>query len=296
MKQVGRALKYGPLLLLLCPFNHGLLGASTQKPVPTETVLDEIQKSTTDLNVWWMGHNGWLIKSGDLLISTDLVLEDPGRLQPPPISAEQLAGKLDISFVTHWHGDHFHEATSKVLLEKSDCIFVMPKSCLETARRLKIPESRIRVAIPKEPFEIEGIEVLPIRAIHGNRRFAVYDQANFDDCGYRLSIGGKTFLQPGDSVLLEDQLFLEHVDVLFFSPTIHNTHIDRSVILINTLEPDYILPQHRDTYRQTPENRFWTNGYAYEVRELLSKSLQQRYQILQIGERLEIRSVGESER
>jgi hypothetical protein len=78
------------------------------------------------------------------------------------------------------------------------------------------------------------------------------------------------------------------VDVLFFSPTVHNTHIDRSVILINTLDPDYILPQHRDTYRQTPENRFWTHGYALEVKKLLSKSLQDRYYILEPGTRLEI--------
>lgn len=288
MNHLRKTLRCIGLFLILTLICTASLGAETQVSERAKTILEEVRAPAEGLNLWWMGHNGWLIKSGDLLISTDLVLEDPGRLQPPPISAELLASELDISFVTHWHGDHFHEATSKILLENSKCIFVLPRSCLETARRLGIPDSRIRVAVPKESFEIMGIEVLPIRAIHGNRRFAVYDQANFDDCGYHFSIGGRTVLQPGDSVLLEDQLFLEHVDVLFFSPTIHNTHIDRSVILINTLEPDYILPQHRDTYRQTPENRFWTNGYPYEVRELLSKPQQERYHILSIGERLEI--------
>jgi hypothetical protein len=65
-------------------------------------------------------------------------------------------------------------------------------------------------------------------------------------------------------------------------------HIDPSLFLINELEPNYILPQHRDTYRVTPENRYWTNGYAYEVRLRLAKSLQQRYRILEQGERLRI--------
>ena len=88
-----------------------------------------------------------------------------------------------------------------------------------------------------------------------------------------LDFGGVTFLQPGDSVLLEDHLFLKHVDVLFFSPTEHNMHVDPSVILINELEPEFILPQHRDTYRVTPQNRYWTSGYPSEVKLRLSKPL-----------------------
>ena len=89
-------------------------------------------------------------------------------------------------------------------------------------------------------------------------------------------------------MLLEDHLFLKHVDVLFFSPTEHNMHVDPSVILINALDPEYILPQHRDTYRVTPENRFWASGYPHEVKFRLSKPLQARYHILKQGEKLPI--------
>jgi len=257
-----------------------------------ETDVDlkvQLEEPSEIPSVWWVGHNGWLIKAGSLLISTDLVLEDPERISPPPILGEELAPFLDISFITHWHGDHFHEGTSKILLEKSDCLFVLPKSCLGIAQDFGIPDSRIRVAVPREPFELMGIQVQPIRAIHGNENFAVYEKANLDDCGYLLTMGGRRFLQPGDSVLLEDQLFLEDVDVLFFSPTVHNTHIDRSVILINTLEPDYILPQHRDTYRETPRNKFWTHGYPYEVKALLSRELQRRYHVLPLGLKFQIK-------
>jgi len=254
----------------------------------SSSFLEQVREHRQGIAVWWVGHNGWLVKSGDLLFSTDLVLEDSDRLAPSPISVSELAGELDVSFVTHGHGDHFHRETSRALVENSDCVFVIPLSCLSIAREIGIPETRIQIAVPKEPFEIRGLQVRPLRAIHGNENFAVYEKANLQDCGYLIQAGGKTILQPGDSVLLEDQLFLDHVDVLFFSPTVHNTHIDRSVILINTLDPDYILPQHRDTYRQTLENRFWTHGYALEVKKLLSKSLQDRYYILEPGVRLEI--------
>jgi hypothetical protein len=91
-------------------------------------------------------------------------------------------------------------------------------------------------------------------------------------------------------VLLEDHLFLKHVDVLFVSPTEHNMQVEPAVLLINALEPRYILPQHRDTYRVTPQNRYWTSGYPHEVNLRLSKPLQERYHILEQGEKLAIES------
>lgn len=267
-----------------------LAAAFAQQPAPdssSQNLLEEIRAHRDGVAVWWLGHNGWLIKSGDTLIGTDLVLEDSNRRFPPPISSADLAKELDISFVTHGHGDHFHRATSKALSEQGHCTFVIPNSCVDIARKLEIDDERIRVAKPREePFEIEGVRIQPIRAIHGNPKFAVYERANLEDCGYVVTIGGKSFLQPGDSVLLEDHLFLKHVDVLFFSPTEHNMHIDRSVILINELEPDYILPQHRDTYIQTQQNHYWTHGYAREVSTLLAKPLKERYRILEPGQRL----------
>jgi len=233
-----------------------------------------------------MGQNGWLIKFDSVLIATDLVLEDPERVSPPPLSSAQLAPELDISFITHEHGDHFHRKTSRVLAQESQCLFVVPQNCAAKARELGVPENRIHIARPRQPFQLKGIDISPLRALHGNPKYAVHEQANLEDCGYLFGYQGKTILQPGDSVLLEDHLFLKHVDLLFFSPTVHNTHIDRSVILINELAPEYILPQHRNTYRETPENQYWTHAYVEEVKWLLSKSLQQHYHVLELGEQL----------
>lgn len=280
-------------LFILLGFTH-LLPAQQQQP--PGRLIDEIKAHTSGLAVWWTGHNGWLIKYNDLLIGTDLALETEARAVPSPISAEELAGELDISFVSHEHGDHFERETSAILREKGRCIFVMPASCTDVAREeLYIPEDRIRVATPRMPFNLGEVRVEPVRAIHGNPKFAVYYDANLEDCGYVITIGGKRFLQMGDTVLLEDHLFLEDVDVLFFSPTEHNTHIDPSLILINALEPAYILPQHRATFRVTPQNRYWTSGYPYEVQFRLSKALQQRYHILDVGEKIPIPDTAEGQ-
>jgi len=251
-------------------------------------LIKEIKAHNKGTALWWAGHNSWLIKSGDVLIATDLWLENGYRYAPAPITPEELAEELDVSLVTHAHDDHFNKYTTSILLSKSKCIFVMPESCLSKAKELQIPESRIRVAKPRESFEIMGMRVDPIRAIHGNANFAIYYEANLQDCGYLITLGGKTFLQPGDSYLLEDHLFLKHVDVLFFSPTEHNTYIDRSVIMINALNPDFIFPQHHSTINYKEEDRFWAKGYPDEVKIRLSKEMKDKYYLLKAGDMIKI--------
>lgn len=250
------------------------------------TLKQEIDQHKKGVGLWWTGHNGWIIKSNDLVISTDILLNYDKRINKPPISEKELAQILDISFITHYHKDHFARSISKVLIEESDCIFVIPESCLEVAKELKIPPERIRIAIPRKKFTISGVNVTPIRAIHGNADFAIYYKANLQDCGYVIEIDGKRFLQPGDSFLLEDHLFLEDIDVLFFSPTEHNMHINNSLTLINRLEPKYILPQHHSTVIVNSNTFFWAKGYQKEVKEKLSKKLKDRYYILKEGDKL----------
>ena len=266
------------LLITSCLTNHVIGQQKTR-------MIDEIKSHKEGTAVWWAGHNSWIIKSGDLVVSTDLYLENDSRITAAPITPEEIASEIDISFVTHAHGDHFNEFTSRILLEKSNCLFVMPESCLPVARKLKIPDNRIVVARPRETFDVKGVHVNALRAIHGNANFAIYYEANLQDCGYVLTIGGKTFLQPGDSYLLEDHLFLKKVNVLFFSPTEHNMYIDRSVFLINALDPDYIFPQHHSTIAVDEGNRFWAKGYPEEVKIRLSQPLKTKYHILKPGEK-----------
>lgn len=281
--------KYSKLFLLVFFLSFQI--SSAQEKVESDRMIDQIKAHTEGMAIWWTGHNGWLIKYNDILIGTDLALESPDRSVPSPISAEELAEELDISFISHEHGDHFERETSKILAQKGNCLFVMPSTCKETAlREVEIPEDRINVATPRIPFTIGDVKIEPIRAIHGNSKFAVYYDANMEDCGYVITLGETRLLQMGDAVLTEDHLYLKHVDVLFFSPTEHNTHIDPSLILINELEPDYIFPQHRDTFKVTPQNRYWTSGYPYEVKLRLSKPLQERYHILEMGEKMVIKN------
>lgn len=254
------------------------------------TVLDQIRAHKTGLAVWWVGNAGWLIKADGLLVGIDLDLSTSMKVAPPVISAEDLAREIDVAFVTHHHGDHCNAATIRAIAAQSRGTLVLPRPCLQAIAKLGIPSDRIIVPEPGKAFDIKGIKVEPIHAIHGNQEFTVLtrepdfiDKIRFN-CGYVLSILGKRFLHPGDSVLTEQHLSLKSIDVLFVSPTVHNMHVDRSMILINKLQPAHIFPQHFGTYQETDDNMFWTRGYPDELKARLSADLQQRYHKLRHGQ------------
>ena len=264
--------------------------AATCFAQPTPTVLDQIRAHKTGLAVWWVGNAGWLIKADNVLIGIDLDLSTTSKITPPVITPADLAPELDVAFATHHHGDHCNASTIQALAAKQRTTFVLPRPCLQAVAKLNIPKDRIIVPDPGSAFDIKGIHVEPIHAIHGNQEFTVLtrepdfiDKIRFN-CGYVLSILGKRFLHPGDSVLTEEHLNLKDIDVQFVSPTVHNMYLDRSMILINRLQPAYIFPQHFGTYRQTDENAFWTRGYPDELKLRLSADLQKRYHKLEQGQ------------
>lgn len=274
------------LLIALMTLVPGAAGQGTQAPTAT---IDAVRAHREGLAVWWTGNAGWLIKAGDRLIGIDLDLSLPQKVQPPPVAAAALAAELDVAFVSHHHGDHCNTATLRTLASGGRTSFVLPPACLKRAN-LEVASDRIVVPSPGQPFEIKGLRVEPIHAIHGNQEFTVLTrEADFVEsirtsCGYVLTMGGKRFLHPGDSVLTEEHLGLKSIDVLFVSPTVHNMYVDRSMMLINRLQPAYIFPQHFGTFRETNENRFWTRGYPEELQLRLSADLQRRYHQLSQGE------------
>ena len=266
-----------------------------QTKPPADRLLAQLRAHHKGLAVWWVGNAGWLIKSDDLLIGTDLDLDTEEKIDPPPITAEQLAGELDVAFVSHHHGDHCNIPTIRTLSARGRCTFVLPSPCVKEVSHLPMQKDRLIVPEPLQPFDVKGIHIEPIHAIHGNQEFSVltrepdFVESIAHNCGYVINLGGKRFLHPGDSVLTEEHLGLKNIDVLFVSPTVHNMYIDRSMILINRLEPAYIFPQHFGTYVQDDENMFWTRGYPDELRLRLSGELQKRYHKLKPGEMFVIR-------
>ena len=249
----------------------------------TNTILNKLVSVKDEIGLCWLGNLSWLISFKGKLIAFDLDLETGMRIKKSPIGTSEIAHVLDYHFITHEHDDHFSSSTSGILAEYSKCTFIIPSNCVKKARDIGVPEERMIVAVPGNSFMLPELEVLPIRAIHGHKNLSILKTANFDDCGYKLMFGGKVFLQPGDSVLLEDHLDHKDVDVLFVSPTEHNMHIDRSVKLILELNPDYVYCQHFGSYRETEENKYWTKGYPDELKRSLPDRTDQNFITPEMG-------------
>ena len=247
-------------------------------------IVDTILSTRHGVALCWLGNLSWLVGAEDRLIAFDLDLDRNSRIHASPVPTVEIAPVLDVHLITHGHEDHFSSGTCRILVERSDCLFVVPASCVAKARDLGIPAPRLRIARPGEPFDLPGLHVAPLRALHGHLYGAVYRHANMEDCGYLFTMGGKRFLQPGDTVLLHEHLELDHVDGLFVSPTVHNTHVDRSAVMINAIEPQHIFPQHFGTYVQTPDNRFWTKGYPDELETVLPRRMRDRFHKLAQGQ------------
>jgi len=258
------------------------------------TPITQVRSHHQGLAVWWTGNAGWLIKANDFLIGIDLDLGTQNKLEPPPFRAEDLASELDLAIVTHHHGDHCHTPTIRTLAQGHRTRFVLPPKCLAQVGTGFIDPDRVLIPNPGEPFEIGDLLIEPIHAIHGNQDFTVltrepdFVESIAHSCGYVLTILGTRILHPGDSVLTEEHLELKDIDVLFVSPTVHNMFVDRSMILINRLQPQFIFPQHFGTYRVTEENAFWTRGYPDELKLRLSKDFQARYHKLAQGQKFQI--------
>ncbi|MDA0708707.1 MAG: MBL fold metallo-hydrolase [bacterium] len=244
--------------------------------------LEQLLALQDQIGLCWLGNLSWLIRAQRKLIATDLDLDRPNRLHPSPIPTAEIAEVLDVHFITHEHGDHFSEATSRILSDQSDCTFVVPANCVEKAEKIGIPGHRITVARPHHPFTIEGIEVAPQRALHGHTHFTVYRRANLDD--YVFHLHNRKVFQPGDTVLLQEHLEdFGGVSVLFVSPTLHNMHLAASKTLIDTIAPDHIFPQHFGTYEPNEQNSYWTVGYPDELKASLSTELQDSFHKLEPG-------------
>lgn len=71
-------MKPAPIIRIALP-TLALITCALITPAQERKILDEIRSHSSGVSVWWLGHNGWLIKAGGTLIGTDLVLEEPNR-------------------------------------------------------------------------------------------------------------------------------------------------------------------------------------------------------------------------
>ena len=113
-------------------------------------VADQIRSHKSGTAVWWTGNAGWLIRSGDLVISVDLDLSTAGKLQPPPLTAGVAAKLVDVALVSHHHGDHCNVPTIRALAEGGRTTLVLPATCVKRISGLELTGGASHRAAPRK--------------------------------------------------------------------------------------------------------------------------------------------------
>jgi len=128
---------------------------------------------TGHVALWWLGQNGWILKSpGGKVITLDPYLTNAckavgeavglnfDRLVPPPLAPGDLAGLVDAYVMTHGHEDHLDPETLRPYRTAGgQGPFVAPPETCEKLRKLAVPDTEIEMIWPNKEFVCGDITV-----------------------------------------------------------------------------------------------------------------------------------------
>ncbi|MCK9171095.1 MAG: MBL fold metallo-hydrolase [Treponema sp.] len=246
----------------------------------TEIAEERVPENTCC--IWPLGQCGFVLKTADAVIGTDLVLSHlynaagiSPRLYEPPFAPD--AGlKLSLLLVSHNHSDHLDVPTIEGLLKTNPDLKVVIPAAVKN--EVTLSDDRIIYLKQDTPAAIPGGSVTGIATAHDVYR---YDEAGASfSLGYVIRQKGITFFHSGDA--LSDQLLLQnvvhaHPDVVFLpingrdavrtnAGIVGNMTMEEAVLLAQQISPEVFIPMHHDM--------FANNGFDIEIcRQYAEKSI-----------------------
>ena len=165
-----------------------------------------------ELDVWWLGQAGFLIRSGnkrvviDPYLSNSLAKKYSGtrfphrRMAPPPVEPQNLF-PVDYVFVTHGHTDHMDpESLRPIAAANPNCTFVVPSAEKAKAADRGVPEGRLASIDANDRMRLDaGLSLIAIPAAHEDLKRDAQGRHFF--LGYALCVEEKPVLyHSGDCI------------------------------------------------------------------------------------------------
>jgi L-ascorbate 6-phosphate lactonase len=176
-------------------------------------LINEIDKTHVEpggLRIWWIGQEGFVIKSASLLIYIDPYLstyveritkgrsDEHIRIKPAPMQPEDVH-HADIVFCTHDHADHIDPESIPVIAVKSPrAQFVVPECARDTMLGFGIDEGRIHTMKGDDNLGLSEINVHAIPAKH--EEFDEHTEKGHPYLSYVISIDGVNIFHTGDTI------------------------------------------------------------------------------------------------
>lgn len=137
-------------------------------PIRTPVDLEGVELAPGQAALWWLGQAGFALRAGGTTLLLDPFLaRHPDRLSPAAFAPEQATGVAAI-LCSHEHIDHFDAESLPALAAASpEARVVVPTPLVERVTALGILPDRVIGAQPDEPFELDGVTIHPLPAVHG---------------------------------------------------------------------------------------------------------------------------------
>ncbi len=168
---------------------------------PLSLEITEAKVAPGSLRIWWIGQEGFVIKSQRQIIYIDPYLSDYAEritrgqpnehvlITPPPLRPEDV-DHADLVFCTHDHADHIDPDGIPVIAKSSPrARFVVPRCALDTMLRLGVSRKRILTLAGDDCLPIGDLEIHAIPAMH--ERFDQHPQLGFPYLSYIIKIDGQ---------------------------------------------------------------------------------------------------------
>jgi len=178
--------------------------------------IDEAQVQPDTLMVWWIGQEGFVIKSSELIIYIDPYLSDYAeritrgepnehvRMHEAPMKASEV-GHADLVLCSHDHADHIDpDAIPQIAVASPEARFVVPRVAKQTLLGFGIKGDRIRTLQGNDSLIVSGVKIWAIPAKH--EAFDHDPQKGFPYLSYVIKMGGITVFHAGDTIPYEGQV------------------------------------------------------------------------------------------
>jgi L-ascorbate metabolism protein UlaG (beta-lactamase superfamily) len=174
-------------------------------------LANQLEFAPTDLNVYWLGQAGFLVRSPKFSFLIDPYLSDRlaekyrggafphERLMAPPITVAD-APRLDFVVCTHHHGDHLDPPTIHEIASKFPQVrFIVPAPCELELDGAGVKKEQIILAEADREIRLaETLTVLPLKAAHEKFEFDELGRHRF--LGYLIQVEGALIYHSGDTV------------------------------------------------------------------------------------------------
>ena len=183
-------------------------------PLAREIVHTKILPGT--LRIWWIGQEGFVIKSSRLIVYIDPYLSDyceritrgkPNEhvlITQPPLQPEDV-DHANLVLCTHDHADHLDPDGIPVIARRSPrARFLVPRSALETMLRLGVSRERIHTLAGNDQKILGDLQVYALPAMH--EQFDRHPEHGFPYLSYILKLEGLGVLHAGDTIPYEGQV------------------------------------------------------------------------------------------